>query len=475
MKLIYQYLRTYYYKSGSEQFFLYKSYSFDLFSTLLKIPPRIIKINYHKMHNFIFMPLLLFLFTTAIGHEYSYGQSARNKLSSFEKWLEGDYMTGTWNGFRTKLNHRGINPFGYYNATFLGNPAGGISRGFEYAGLITARLSFDLERILNLNGLKFTVSGSRVSGKSLTNDHIGNIFNVSQVFNFSSDSGFNANSLRLFQFFLEQSLFENKLNIAVGRMGTGDEFATSHIYGYYVNVAFNGNPGSIIINLPTFTSDPFATWGTRLKLKLKDNLYFKTGIYNADPDIVNINNNGLNFSLNGGVLIIGEAGYHKKSRIFNKDLPGNFKIGAYLDTGEFEDLNNPENSRSDNYGFYLLSDQMFYRENSFDNQGLLIFSVFTLAPQKEINTFPFFFSNGIQYRGLIPNRNHDVVVFGLAYGNFSSDLAGQDFEMIIELTYALQLTNWFLIQPDFQYVIHPNGDQNINNAFVLGMQLQVEL
>lgn len=427
------------------------------------------------MHNVLLFVLYSFLITSTIGQEYAYSQNVRSNKSSFEKWLEGDYMTGTWNGFRTKLNHSGINPFGYYNATFLGNPAGGISKGFDYAGLLTVGLTFDLEKILKLNGLKFTVSGSRVSGKSLTNDHIGNIFNVSQVFNFSSDSGFNANSLRLFQLFLEQSLFEDKLNIAVGRMATGDEFATSYIYGYYVNLAFNGNPGSLIINLPTFTSDPFATWGTRLKLKLKDNLDFKAGIYNANPDIVNINNNGLNFSLNGGVLIIGEAGYHKKSRIFNKNLPGNFKIGAYLDTGKLEKFKNPQNSKSNNYGFYLLTDQMFYRENSFDNQGLLIFSVFTLAPQKEINTFPFFFSNGIQYRGLIPNRDNDVAVFGLAYGDFSSDLKDQDFEMIIEINYALQLTDWFLLQPDIQYVIHPDGNQNINNAFVLGMQLQVEL
>jgi hypothetical protein len=39
----------------------------------------------------------------------------------------------------------------------------------------------------------------------------------------------------------------------------------------------------------------------------------------------------------------------------------------------------------------------------------------------------------------MPERDGDPSVYRLAYGNFSRDLRGEDFEMILELTDALAL------------------------------------
>ena len=48
-------------------------------------------------------------------------------------------------------------------------------------------------------------------------------------------------------------------------------------------------------------------------------------------------------------------------------------------------------------------------------------------------------------------------------------------ETAIELTYRVQAKDWLTLQPDLQYVIHPNGDHAIGNALVIGLRLNVNL
>jgi len=39
-------------------------------------------------------------------------------------------------------------------------------------------------------------------------------------------------------------------------------------------------------------------------------------------------------------------------------------------------------------------------------------------------------------------------------------------ETTLELTYLAPLTSWLSIQPDLQYVVNPNTDPRVPNAFV---------
>jgi porin len=105
--------------------------------------------------------------------------------------------------------------------------------------------------------------------------------------------------------------------------------------------------------------------------------------------------------------------------------------------------------------------------------------------------FPFFFDCGVTYDGIIRSRPDDALAFGIAYGSYSGDLRSvqrqarskgllgpygdrpQDFEMVLELNYWWQITKWFVVTPDIQYIIHPKGYSNIENALVLGAQVGV--
>jgi porin len=82
--------------------------------------------------------------------------------------------------------------------------------------------------------------------------------------------------------------------------------------------------------------------------------------------------------------------------------------------------------------------------------------------------------------------------FGFAYAKISKDImavdqatvpavVARDYEAVFELTYAAQIAPWWTVQPDVQYIVHPNGGQDSNdptqrlgNAFVAGLRSTVK-
>ena len=48
-------------------------------------------------------------------------------------------------------------------------------------------------------------------------------------------------------------------------------------------------------------------------------------------------------------------------------------------------------------------------------------------------------------------------------------------ERTIEITYLMQLTKWFAVQPDLQYVISPSTDPTIRNALAFQLRFEISL
>jgi carbohydrate-selective porin OprB len=217
-------------------------------------------------------------------------------------------------------------------------------------------VTFDLETVLGLKGLEFFIAASWASGRDLSAKDIGNLFTVSQVFS--------GQSVRLDQVYFQQTLFDDALDLAVGRSSTGDDFATSDLYTNYVNAAVNPNPLSLSLDAPSFSLDPIASWGLRAIVQPTDQIRLAAGVYNADPDVGEDRKNGVDFVLNpeDGVLAIAEAGYQWNQAEGDTGLPGNATFGGYYDSSRFEFFGDSSDERKGNYGLYALLDQMVYRE-----------------------------------------------------------------------------------------------------------------
>ena len=392
-------------------------------------------------------------------------------------WLSQDTATGDWGGLRSRAEDAGLTVEGNYQTDLLTNPIGGESQGFAYDGLMEISLDFDLEKIAGLEGTSFFIAGYWASGDDLSDTDIGNLIDVSQVFD--------GRTVRLGQMYLEQKLLGDALDVAIGRLTVGDDFATSDLYDSYVSSGVNGNPFALDENLPSFTEDSTAAWGVRAIVEPIEQIRLAAGVYNADPDVFRDGEHGVDFVLNpeDGVLVFAEAGYQWNEAEDDTGLPGSATFGGYYDSSDFdtveaEDDDADEDSdqqRDGNYGFYLLLDQKVYREDGpGSDQGLTPWAAFTFAPVERVNTIPFSASGGLVYQGLIPGRDDDLTALAVYYGKFSDRLENQNAETVVEANYRLQLAPWLYVTPDFQYVIRPNGQSDIDDAAVFGGEIGID-
>jgi porin len=403
------------------------------------------------------------------------------------------FLTGDWGGLRTRLLDLGITPSLAFVTDVLGNPTGGRGRGLRESDELALSLTADLERLAGWAGARFQLSFSMRSGTSLSDSDIGNVFTVAQVCC--------GHTYRLVHVALEQSLLEERVSLRGGRIAAGDEFLSSPLYGNFVQGAFNANPMGILFNVP-MTAYPTATWGMRARVRPISQLSLMAGVYNGDPTLGDNDKHGVDWTMRGPLFAIAEVGVHLNQEPGATGLPGNYKIGGYYLAGEVPDLHRdvhggsialsglPPQMHDGTGGFYILLDQMIYRDGGAGSQrGLTPFVSLLVAPNSSVNTMPFFANGGLVYQGLFPSRPHDTAAFGVAYGAFSRQLARsqrdarsagsgagiQQYEIALELTYIVQATKWLQVQPDLQYIINPGGTGRIPNALVLGFQLALTL
>lgn len=247
-------------------------------------------------------------------------------LEEFGDLLGREYLTGEWGGLRPKLRDLGVVPTAVFATDVLGNPIGGNRHGLRETNDLTVDVAVDLERLVGWTGGRFDVSLSLRSGTSLTSADIGNVFDVSQLCC--------GHTYRLVNVYLEQSLFGDALNIRAGRITAGDEFLSSPLYWTFLQSAFNLNPGGILFNIP-FPTYPIATWGARLQVKPVEALSVMAGAFNADATIAENGKHGVDWSMRGPLLAIGEIGYRLNQEEHATGLPGNYKVGGFFADGPF--------------------------------------------------------------------------------------------------------------------------------------------
>jgi porin len=410
-----------------------------------------------------------------------------NFFQQLKSWWNGDYFFGDWAGKRKELSEKGIDITSNYTTDLLTNVHGGIRENrFRYDSSLGLDINADLEKLAGLDGLQFHVSGVYRQGKNLSGD-IGNRFPPSSIYG--------SEYVQLYNLYLEQAMFNDKLSLKVGRLGTGDDFSQSPLYWTFLTNSIDGCPINLPINF-FYTVYPTATWGARLKVHPINDFVWKGGIYYEDRDISRRAAHGADFSLGGnkGLLFIQEFSYIPNQYEEAVGLPGNYKLGLFYSTGRFNDLYQDVNGNSyadtgleqkrryGNYGFYLHMDQMLYREPGTKDQGFTPFFVATWQPE-DVNEIPLFFDLGLTYKGLLPGRDDDVAGLGFAYGKWSRQLnkyhsdAGEEkqtFETVVEATYKIAINKWLYFQPDIQYIINPNGgNRDTGNALVTGARIGV--
>ncbi|MBV6303517.1 carbohydrate porin [Candidimonas humi] len=435
------------------------------------------------------------------------GDAAKPAASQPSIW-ERSTLTGDWGGVRSDLSDHGVDlSLNYIGETF-GVLSGGLDRKQSYEGRVELSVDADLQKLMNWEGGKahFTIYNIHNGGKD-TAQNVGSIADPSNI---------DAHpTTRLFTAWLEQSLFNDRFSLRVGQLAADDEFLTSDTAAGLVNGTF-GWAGLMAANMtnggPAY---PLATPGARLKFKASDQLTALVGVFNGDPagndcdgDPQTCNRHGTKFPLDGGTLLIGELQYGINQSKNASGLPGTYKLGTWYSDHRFADqrygldaaggvvsLADPTLDRAKNHhgdwGLYGVADQMIWRGHD-SSVNAFVRGGFSPANR---NLLSYYVDGGLGWKGLIKGRPDDTLTLGVAYAKISSDaidadrdalaLSGPPYavrssETVFELNYTAHITPWWTIQPDVQYILHPNGGQNpddptrgLNHAFIAGLRTTI--
>ena len=381
-------------------------------------------------------------------------------------------LSRDWAGFRTELIRLGITPTASYVAQFLGNPSGGRSTGFTYAGTFELLVHWDIGKLLPVGGLALVVGAGWSTGRSLSADEIGNIFAVQSAYT-AVDGG--PNSLTLGPLYLHQRLLDDRLMFAAGRLAPGETFATMPVLNNYVNGGISAVPGSLATDIPSFaTYPPGMQWGAQAVYRLTPALQVDAGVFNASRRSAAGANGGADFSLGGdhtGVLSVVQATYLNRAGT-SAGLPGLYAVGGMYDSSRFSRVSGSGRTTHGNDAVYAMFQQMIYRDGGpGSGQGLTLWGEVAVAPRSSVSPLPLFVGGGLGYQGLIPGREPDIASFGVIHGALSHDLPRTAAETVIEMNYQLILPGGLSIMPDLQYIIRPGGVRAVGNALVLGAQV----
>lgn len=367
--------------------------------------------------------------------------------------------------FLEKLSGHGFEIFADYTNNIAGNPIGGQRQGFTYADSTQFGVNLDFEKLVGWDGLQISASAFDRNGRSLSDDAIGNIFTVQQVYG--------GETFSFYSLYFDQEFAEGKASLKAGRFTVGDDFATSSIYGLYMNYGIDSNPQSLTM-IPGFSSSPEAVWGARIRLDPAPGWQVLAGAFQSTTlDLYS--DHGFDWAIHSsdGILLIGQVGWSTElgKSSSGSGLPGNYWFGGFATTPQ-----SGVDAGPSAHGFYWHGDQMVLREKDKGAEGLALWAVFVLTQPDSSSPVPFQINAGLVYTGLIPGRDEDVAMAGLASGQIGAlepDASGNDWEAVLEVGYRIQLPGTAFFQPNLQWILDPGGRGDIPNALVLGAQMGV--
>jgi porin len=398
-----------------------------------------------------------------------------------------------------------------FSATYIGETLGNVSGGLRTGGIYTGRLDLgttvDLEKAVGWAGATFHANMYQIHGDGLSRDFIGNLMLVSGVEALPAT--------RLYEMWIEQKLLDGRVAVRVGQQASDIEFFDSSYDDMFANSAL-GWPGITGINLPGGgPSPPLAVPGVRVKARLSDSLTAFLAVfdgYAAPPvpgDPQALNPNGVLFRATDPPWWIGQLKY--KFGIGESGLPAAFTAGAWYHMGAFSDqrltagglsMADPAGSGAPgtlfrNNGIFFVYEQMLARAAKDSDKGVAFFLRSSTSPSDR-NLIDLYFDGGFLFTGFSEQRPNDRFGIAATYARISSDARqfdrdvrsftgapypARDYEAILEINYQAEILPNFVMQPLFQYVMHPGGgvvdpgdptqSHRIKDAVVFGVRTTI--
>jgi porin len=358
-------------------------------------------------------------------------------------WLEQPGVTGNLGGARDSLEDRGITPYVAYVGEVFTNHAGGINHGTAWSGLLDFGVELNLEKLAGWEGASFFVNAFYFDGNDVSGDRVGDFNAVSNLY---TDTRFN-----LYNIFLQQAVMNDDSFFKIGQIALDDDFMVSETSLLFLNAGFgpmpveSGNTAAPIYAL--------AAPGAVVRYASEVSWFVQGGVYAGDAGVAESNNQGFGWKMGGvaGWMFIAESGYR-----YGADDACVIKLGGYYHSGGYTHF--ADGAREDGlYSFYGVIDHQIVRPDGCP--GLNGFLRMGIAPQDEIAVVSGYADAGLAISGMF--QENDALGLAVSWTELSDDFVrsegGRSSEIVTELTYQVPIADWFLLQPDIQYIINPQG------------------
>lgn len=238
----------------------------------------------------------------------------------------------------------------------------------------------------------------------------------------------------LYEIWIEQHLFNEKLRLKFGKVDANTEFATVQTASDFLNSSMGYSP--TIIAFPTYPEP-----------KLGFNAFFH-------PTLNDSLGVGVFQTASAGTLSIIEPGH--SWRLGRSENPGRISVGYWRLGGNLVRFDG--RIADETHGFYSVVEHMLWRDPS-QQRNLSAFLQLGFADGR-VSSIERHIGAGTVVQGIVPKRSQDSIGIATTWVRFSSQPAAAfdlPTELILESYYKIAITKHLSLVQDFQFVHHPGG------------------
>jgi porin len=374
------------------------------------------------------------------------------------------------------------NPFDL-GVTYVGeiwDNNGGLKTGTNYIYGVDANLTIDAQKLFGLQGGKFYIEGFYVGGKSQDLDYTSALAAPSPL-----DAYGSMNLAKLYQLYYEQPF--GATDILVGKYDLQQQFGTTapmSLFGdkaQIINDALAAEGYAVGLNGPS--EYPNTAVGLRVKQTFNNQWSVSVGLLDGEADSP-VGRNATDVEIKNvyGALGIGEVDYTPDK--YTKLMAGVWGETGQLDKmGQYTPTFAPVQTWGEAGGYVGGATRLYTIEGSRGVDGFFNIGV---APG-DTNIVSGSVEGGLTFTGLIGARPKDQLGVAVAVtqpgsGFRALELLGgthlATYETDYEATYRAKITDWLVLQPEADYIVHPSiggaiGGGPLKNAFVFGLHFEL--
>ncbi|HEL3863290.1 TPA: carbohydrate porin [Stenotrophomonas maltophilia] len=372
---------------------------------------------------------------------------------------------------------------------------GGKNSGTAYAGQLMFGADVNLEAAFGWQGATIKAYGINRHGTNLAASSTGNSTSVQEIYG--------GQGTRLANLTLEQKLFDDRLVLEAGRSVANIHFLGSELCQYFQGNSACGNP-TYVFRTSNFTWWPVSSWMADATTWLTPDVYLRVGAYQVDPSQAEDGQHGLKWSTHQatGWIVPYTIGWRSPA---SARLRARYELGGWQDNSTYRDPLRDINgmpavlsgqdyaNRHGRSGAFARFEQQLTGDGS--GRGLTVFGAVLKGTSGQLIE-DHFLQAGLVQKGTFARRPQDSIAFvvtqqkysGIALENLRLARAAaggsgtpHGSQVMMELSYGIQLSPQLRIAPNLHYIVHPDQfneparQRDLPDALIAGLRIDWSL